>query len=126
MHLRTDLMTYQPLEEAVGGVSNLSKVYNLVRQGVYYAIQSILLNSQPSTSNISPSKTVSAPGFHPPNTDDSGDYLFIIVDGINHMAEWGIVETAQLSVTSFNLALSHQAILRRRREVTYAAVDLSD
>jgi len=108
-------MTYQPLEEAVGGVSNLSKVYNLVRQVVYYAIQSILLNSEPSTSNILPLKTASAPGFQPPNTDDFGDYLFIIVDGINHMAEWGIVETAHLSVTSFNLALSHQAILRRRR-----------
>jgi magnesium transporter len=35
---------------------------------------------------------------HPPKIDDFGDYLFIIVHGVNHMAESDIVETSELAV----------------------------
>jgi magnesium transporter len=35
---------------------------------------------------------------HPPKIDDFGDYLFIIVHGINHTAESDIVETTELSL----------------------------
>jgi magnesium transporter len=35
---------------------------------------------------------------HPPKADDYGDYLFIIVHGINHAAESDIVETAELAL----------------------------
>jgi len=35
---------------------------------------------------------------HPPKIDDYGDYLFIIVHGINHVAESDIVETAELAL----------------------------
>jgi magnesium transporter len=39
-----------------------------------------------------------SPQVHSPKIDDFGDYLFIIVHGINHMAEWEIVETAELAI----------------------------
>jgi len=35
---------------------------------------------------------------HPPKIDDFGDYLFIIVHGINHAVETEIVETAELAI----------------------------
>jgi len=35
---------------------------------------------------------------HPPKIDDFGDYLFMIVHGINHAAETDIVETAELAM----------------------------
>lgn len=35
---------------------------------------------------------------HPPKVDDFGDYLFIIVHGINHAAESDIVETTELAI----------------------------
>ena len=35
---------------------------------------------------------------HPPKIDDFGDYLFIIVHGINHVVESDIVETAELAL----------------------------
>ncbi len=35
---------------------------------------------------------------HPPKIDDSGEYLFIIVHGINHVTESDIVETAELAL----------------------------
>ncbi len=35
---------------------------------------------------------------HPPKIDDFGNYLFIIVHGINHAAESDIVETAELAI----------------------------
>jgi magnesium transporter len=35
---------------------------------------------------------------HPPKIDDFGDYLFIIVHGINHMVEFDIVETTELAI----------------------------
>ncbi len=35
---------------------------------------------------------------HPPKIDDFGDYLFIVVHGINHAVESEIVETAELAV----------------------------
>ena len=35
---------------------------------------------------------------HPPKIDDFGDYLFIIVHGINHTAESDIVETTELAL----------------------------
>jgi len=34
---------------------------------------------------------------HPPKIDDFGDYLFIVVHGINHVVESDIVETAELA-----------------------------
>jgi magnesium transporter len=39
-----------------------------------------------------------SPNIHPPKIDDFGDYLFIIVHGINYAAESEIVETAELSI----------------------------
>jgi magnesium transporter len=39
-----------------------------------------------------------SPSIHPPKIDDFGDYLFIIVHGINHLAESEIVETAELAI----------------------------
>ena len=39
-----------------------------------------------------------SPEIHPPKIDDFGDYLFIVVHGINHMIETEIVETAELAV----------------------------
>lgn len=39
-----------------------------------------------------------SPSIHPPKIDDFGDYLFIIVHGINHAAESEIVETAELAI----------------------------
>jgi len=35
-----------------------------------------------------------SPNIHPPKIDDFGDYIFIVVHGINHAAESEIVETA--------------------------------
>ena len=35
---------------------------------------------------------------HPPKIDDFGDYLFIVVHGINHILESDIVETAELAI----------------------------
>ena len=35
---------------------------------------------------------------HPPKIDDFGDYLFIVVHGINHTAESDIVETTELAL----------------------------
>lgn len=35
---------------------------------------------------------------HPPKIDDFGDYLFVVVHGINHAAESEIVETAELAI----------------------------
>jgi magnesium transporter len=35
---------------------------------------------------------------HPPKIDDFGDYLFLIVHGINHVVESNIVETAELAL----------------------------
>lgn len=35
---------------------------------------------------------------HPPKIDDFGDYLFIIVHGVNHAVESEIVETAELAI----------------------------
>ncbi|MFC2021327.1 magnesium/cobalt transporter CorA [Chloroflexota bacterium] len=39
-----------------------------------------------------------SPLIHPPKVDDLEDYLFIIVHGINHLAESDIVETAELGI----------------------------
>jgi len=39
-----------------------------------------------------------SPDIHAPKIDDFGDYLFIIVHGINHAAESEIVETAELAI----------------------------
>jgi len=39
-----------------------------------------------------------SPLIHPPKIDDFGDYLFIVVHGINHTAETEIVETAELAI----------------------------
>jgi magnesium transporter len=39
-----------------------------------------------------------SPVVHPPKIDDFGDYLFIIVHGINHTTESDIVETTELSL----------------------------
>jgi magnesium transporter len=39
-----------------------------------------------------------SPDIHPPKIDDFGDYLFIIVHGINHAAESEIVETAEMAI----------------------------
>ena len=38
-----------------------------------------------------------SPQIHPPKIDDFGDYLFIVVHGINHVVESDIVETAELA-----------------------------
>ena len=35
---------------------------------------------------------------HPPKIDDFGDYLFIVVHGINHVVESDVVETAELAL----------------------------
>lgn len=35
---------------------------------------------------------------HPPKVDDFGEYLFIVVHGVNHVAESEVVETAELAV----------------------------
>ncbi|MFC1928810.1 magnesium/cobalt transporter CorA [Chloroflexota bacterium] len=35
---------------------------------------------------------------HPPKIDDFGDYLFIVVHGINHVVESDIVETAEMAL----------------------------
>jgi magnesium transporter len=39
-----------------------------------------------------------SPIIHPPKIDDFGDYLFIVVHGINHTSESDIVETAELAI----------------------------
>jgi magnesium transporter len=39
-----------------------------------------------------------SPNIHPPKIDDFGDYVFIIVHGINHAEETEIVETAELAI----------------------------
>ena len=39
-----------------------------------------------------------SPQIHAPKIDDFGDYIFIVVHGINHMAESEIVETAELAI----------------------------
>jgi magnesium transporter len=39
-----------------------------------------------------------SPQIHPPKIDTFGDYIFIIVHGINHAAETEIVETAELAI----------------------------
>ena len=39
-----------------------------------------------------------SPQIHPPKIDEYGDYLFIIVHGINHVTESDIVETAELNI----------------------------
>jgi magnesium transporter len=39
-----------------------------------------------------------SPDIHPPKIDDFGEYVFIIVHGINHSAETEIVETAEVAV----------------------------
>jgi len=39
-----------------------------------------------------------SPLIHPPKIDDFGDYLFIVVHGINHTVETEIVETAELAI----------------------------
>lgn len=39
-----------------------------------------------------------SPLIHPPKIDDFGDYLFIVVHGINHVTESDIVETAELAI----------------------------
>ena len=39
-----------------------------------------------------------SPLIHSPKIDDFGDYLFIVVHGINHMVETDIVETAELAI----------------------------
>ncbi|HEY31916.1 MAG TPA: magnesium/cobalt transporter CorA [Dehalococcoidia bacterium] len=39
-----------------------------------------------------------SPDIHSPKIDDFGDYLFIVVHGINHSVETEIVETAELAV----------------------------
>jgi magnesium transporter len=39
-----------------------------------------------------------SPQIHPPKIDAFGDYIFIIVHGINHAAETEIVETAELAI----------------------------
>jgi magnesium transporter len=39
-----------------------------------------------------------SPNIHPPKIDDFGDYLFIVVHGINHAAESEVVETAELAI----------------------------
>ncbi|MGD9115824.1 MAG: magnesium/cobalt transporter CorA [Dehalococcoidia bacterium] len=39
-----------------------------------------------------------SPDIHPPKIDDFGDYLFIVVHGINHAADSEIVETAELAI----------------------------
>ncbi len=39
-----------------------------------------------------------SPDIHPPKIDDFGDYVFIVVQGINHAVETEIVETAELAI----------------------------
>jgi magnesium transporter len=39
-----------------------------------------------------------SPLIHPPKIDDFGDYLFIVVHGINYAAESDVVETAELAI----------------------------
>jgi magnesium transporter len=39
-----------------------------------------------------------SPRLHPPKIDDFDDYLFIIVHGVNYMAESDIVETTELAI----------------------------
>ncbi len=39
-----------------------------------------------------------SPDIHPPKIDDFGDYVFIVVHGINHAEETEIVETAELAI----------------------------
>lgn len=39
-----------------------------------------------------------SPKIHPPKIDDFGEYLFIVVHGINHVMETDIVETAELAI----------------------------
>lgn len=39
-----------------------------------------------------------SPRIHPPKIDDFGDYLFIVVHGINHTVESEIVATAELAI----------------------------
>ena len=39
-----------------------------------------------------------SPIIHPPKIDDFGDYLFIVVHGVNHITESDIVETAELAI----------------------------
>lgn len=39
-----------------------------------------------------------SPNIHPPKIDDFGDYLFIVVHGINHIVESEIVQTTELGI----------------------------
>jgi magnesium transporter len=39
-----------------------------------------------------------SPDIHPPKIDDFGDYLFIVVHGINYAAESEVVETAEMAI----------------------------
>jgi len=39
-----------------------------------------------------------SPSIHSPKIDDFGDYLFIVVHGINHSADSEVVETAELAI----------------------------
>lgn len=39
-----------------------------------------------------------SPLIHPPKIDDFGDYLFIVIHGINHAGETDIVETTELAI----------------------------
>jgi len=39
-----------------------------------------------------------SPQIHPPKIDDFGEYIFIVVHGINHVVESDIVETAELAI----------------------------
>ncbi|MFC2048515.1 CorA family divalent cation transporter, partial [Chloroflexota bacterium] len=39
-----------------------------------------------------------SPQIHAPKIDDFGDYIFMVVHGINHQAESEIVETAELAI----------------------------
>ncbi len=39
-----------------------------------------------------------SPLIHPPKIDDFGEYLFIVVHGINHAVETEVVETAELAI----------------------------
>ena len=61
---------------------------------------------------------------HPPKIDDFGDYLFLIVHGVNHLAESDIVDTAELAmffgtnfvVSNHNLPLYSTESVRKQVE----------
>jgi magnesium transporter len=65
-----------------------------------------------------------SPLIHPPKIDDFDDYLFIVVHGINHVAESDIVETAELAlflgpsfvVSNHNSPLYSAEAIRQRVE----------